>query len=344
MVTIVAIIVWRFPIWVVLPISLIFALWDGLFLSAALSKVPDGAWFTLAVAIVLSSIFILWRYGKEQQWKSENMDNIPLSQTLRLQSEASPSASMSASASGETVDLRLQPALGGAQILPVKGLGIFFDKTGSAAATPLVFLQFLRKFSAIPKVTVFFHLRPLGIPSVPADERYTIHRCYASAADNTKRPIPNCYRMIVRHGYADEVVTPDLGRLVADQIAHFLRSEHDASQGYRSRQRSDENEKGQDPDLAPEQRPGPGHITSSSFSFFSDDSTLPLAILERAYEEQIVYIVGKEQLRLKDSTRNPIRRVVLALYMWLRENTRTKVQHLNVEVDRLVEVGFIKAI
>jgi KUP system potassium uptake protein len=34
---------------------------DGLYLSSALTKVPDGAWFTLLLAILLASFFSLWR-------------------------------------------------------------------------------------------------------------------------------------------------------------------------------------------------------------------------------------------------------------------------------------------
>lgn len=38
---------------------------------------------------------------------------------------------------------------------------------------------------------VFFHLRPLETPSVPPETRYTV----------TRVAIPNCYRLVVRHGY-----------------------------------------------------------------------------------------------------------------------------------------------
>src|SRR4051794_3031521 len=81
MVAIVALIVWRLPVYIVLPVFIIFALWDGMFLSAALSKVPHGAWVTLMIAVVLTLLFVLWRFGKEQQWNAENSDNAPLTRT-----------------------------------------------------------------------------------------------------------------------------------------------------------------------------------------------------------------------------------------------------------------------
>jgi K+ transporter len=58
--------VWRLSPFIVFLPWLTIALMDGTFLSSALTKVPDGAWFTLTLAIVLGAIFMLWRFGKEQ--------------------------------------------------------------------------------------------------------------------------------------------------------------------------------------------------------------------------------------------------------------------------------------
>lgn len=50
---------------------LLFATFEGLYLSSALTKVPDGAWFTLVMAFCIAGIFSTWRYGKEAQWRVE---------------------------------------------------------------------------------------------------------------------------------------------------------------------------------------------------------------------------------------------------------------------------------
>jgi KUP system potassium uptake protein len=313
MVSVVAIVVWRLPVYVVLPVFIIFALWDGAFLSSTLTKVPNGAWLTLAIAVVLTGIFIIWRFGKEQQWKAEALDSVPLSRTIQIQ----------LAKQQDRPELKLQSILGGAQVMPLKGLGIFFDKAGNASAAPLVFLHFLRKFSAMPDVTVFFHLRPLGVPTVPADERFTVHRCYAAGVDDVKRPLPNCYRIIVRHGYMDEVVTPDLGRLVTDHIQRYLLNEEAA--------------------MNPQEKMATVEDHDSSTSESAVLVSSPMADLQQAVADQVVYIVGKEQLRMGPS-KNIFRKFFLALFMCLRENTRARVQQLHVEADRLVEIGFIKDI
>jgi KUP system potassium uptake protein len=309
MVAVVALIVWRISIFIVIPVFIVFALWDGLFLSSALAKVPDGAWFTLAIAIILCTIFVLWRFGKEEQWKSEAVDNIPLSRALLLSQDGE-----------EKHDLRLHDAFGGSQVQPLKGLGIFFDKAGKSSAAPIVFLHFLKKFSASTEVTVFFHLRPLGVPSVPPDDQFTVSRCFAMGSDDIKIPLPNCYRMIVRHGYTDEIVSPNLGLLVANQLRKYLIAEEGAN----------------NPDSITKK-------TDDRSDSGSEASRSPITDLQRAYDNQVLYIVGKEQLRLRPGT-NIFRFIFLSWYLWIRENTRSKVQRLNVETERLVEVGFIKDI
>lgn len=82
MVSIVALVVWRQRAIVVLPLFLLFATLDCLYLSSALTKIPDGAWFTLAVAVVLSAVAFVWRFGKERQWRKISPDKISLSQLV----------------------------------------------------------------------------------------------------------------------------------------------------------------------------------------------------------------------------------------------------------------------
>jgi KUP system potassium uptake protein len=290
MVTVVAIVVWRLPIYIVFPIFIVFALWDGMFLSSALSKVPHGAWVTLMIAVALTLLFLLWRFGKEQQWVAEESDNVPLSRTTVL----------------DQGQLSLHPDFGAStsNIVRISGLGIFFDKAGLSSTTPPVFLHFLQKFGAAPDVSVFFHLRALSVPTVPPNERYTITRCftYESGSTGKQQAIPNTFRLIVRHGYTDQVIAPDLGVLVLDLLREFLDKE------------------------------------SSTLG-----SEVGVDAVQHAFKSQVIYIVGKEHLRIASGT-NIFKKVVLMLFLYGREVTSNKVQHLDVQADRVVEVGFVKDI
>jgi hypothetical protein len=66
---------------------------------------------------------------------------------------------------------------------------------------------------------VFFNLRPLEIP-------IRITRCCIGGADESKRvPMKNCYRIVIRHSYNDQIVTHDLGMLLFEQLRDFVTRE-----------------------------------------------------------------------------------------------------------------------
>lgn len=187
--------------------------------------------------------------------------------------------------------------------------------------TPTVFIQFLSKFVAIPEVVVLFHLRPLHMPSCPIERRYTV----------TRTIIPNCYRLVIRHGYMDEVFTENVSRLVYEEIRKFIISDQSTPR----KSPLIINEK------SAESVPSGGSSSSTDDNTEIDPTAIRLAELQKAYDKQVLYIVGKEQMRIREATRIG-RRVLLNAFLWLRENTRSKIASLKIPTDKLVEVGFIK--
>lgn len=313
MVTLAALIVWRFNPLVVITPWLIIACLDGLFISAALLKVPDGAWFTLTLAAILAGIFILWRFGKEQQWAAEAADRFPTAQFVQI---------------GADGHLRLTQKFGGDSISPIKGFGIYFDKSGET--TPLIFSQFLTKLLAAPEVIVFFHIRPLDTPTVK-ENRYHISRL----------AIPNCYRLIVRHGYMDEVITPDLAFLIYEEVRKFIITTHGTA-----RREDDEGTASAvdgkdigDQDTPPETISE--KIEDSKAQPTDEVLAAELAKLEQAYDRQALYIMGKGQMKVKKES-SILRKGLLYTFLFLRDNTRSKIANLNVPTDQVVEVGFVK--
>ncbi|KAJ1327013.1 KUP system potassium uptake protein [Microdochium nivale] len=210
LVALVAVLVWHVPIFLVAPVFLVFAALDGAFMTAVLTKVPDGAWVSLVLAFGISSIFILWRFGKEAQWSAESLDKLTAldlfdtSTTTRDghsndHDDASITATGNNAAGASSVSAsirhrgqpghdpngpshfqhqqqqpRLAPAFGGHPVSTVPGLGIFFDKIGDPALLPVSFVHFVRKFAARPTVLVFFHMRPLPVPFVDLEERFVV--------------------------------------------------------------------------------------------------------------------------------------------------------------------------
>lgn len=335
MVTLVAIIVWRIkPYFVFLP-WLTIACLDGTYLSSSLVKVPDGAWFTLLLACLLASVFILWRFGKEQQWFAEASDRFPTTHFVRT---------------CEDGRLQLTNRFGDKILSSIEGFGIFFDKAGET--TPIVFSQFIRKLITAPEVIVFFHLRPLEVPSVAADQRYHV----------TRLAIPNCYRLVVRHGYMDEVITPDLASLIFEKVrdhivvraldregekavpaattgadvgnAESLQNISKTSSKAAIAVAEKENEESAASSSDPEPKQAATPTSASS-------TTARLTALERAYNHEVLYIIGKEQMKVTPGT-NFVRKILLHAFLFLRENTRTKIASLKVPQDKVIEVGFIK--
>lgn len=222
---------------------------------------------------------------------------------------------------------RLHPALGGAELSNIKGLGIFFDKAGEAI--PAVYAQFLQKFEARPDVLVFLQLRSLSVPIISEEDRYVV---------GAVPKVGNCYRVTARHGYNEQLVTAELGGVVYKQVRGFI-------------VRNSVRERDEDEDAAKQDaEDGQGSSSKSS----RPDPLPALTALDKAGEAQTVYIVGKEQLRLIDhrsqrglsrAALRPAalaREVALMVFLWMRENSRAKVASMRIPIEKLVEVGFVR--
>lgn len=317
MVTLVAILVWGIkPYFVFLP-WLIVASMDGAFLSSALTKVPDGAWFTIALASFLAIIFILWRFGKEQQWFAEASDRFPTTYFIKT------------SQGGR---MHLTEQFGNKPVGPIEGFGIFFDKAGET--TPIVFSQFIRKLAALPEVMVFFHLRPLDQPFVAPEDRYSVSRL----------ALPNCYRLVVRHGYMDEVITPDLSSLVFDKVRNYIveraldregekpAAVRETTLAFPPVGAQDHNDTSNASSISAARAPSPVATSTTSSR---------LEALERAFNHEVIYIIGKEQMKVSVGT-NIVRRFLINAFLFIRDSTRTKIASLNIPLDKVIEVGFVK--
>lgn len=325
MIALVALVVWRLNWILVFAVWLVFATLDGLFLTSALTKLPDGAWFTLLLAVILASTFALWRYGKEKQWQAEGRGRTRLRHVV---------------VKGSDGKLRLATDFGGGELTTIKGLGIFFDKSGDMV--PTVYEEFLRKFEAQQEVHVFLHLRALSKPHVPDEDRYTISRT----------SIPNCYRLTVRHGYNDRVISAELGDVVYHELRKAIVKMVDLptsvapSSGKASQPESIAESSAVTSSVSTSLRVTAIPETPALDEVQMNDTATDrrIAALDSAFQKQVVYIVGKEELRLLVEKNNIFKRILLGIYMWLRQNTRAKIAQMEIPVEKLVEVGFVKEI
>jgi KUP system potassium uptake protein len=120
--------------------------------------------------------------------------------------------------------------------------------------------------------------------------------------------LAGCYNVTLRHGYADNVLHPDMARDLVSQI-----------------------------ELAISRVPS------------TNSSDGELQNLRSAYSAQMVYILGKEVMKISTSRSRIslwgfIRHLLLWVFLWIRENSRAKLADLDIDADKLIEVGFVKEI
>ncbi|KAH0163405.1 putative potassium transporter, partial [Aureobasidium melanogenum] len=304
LVILVALIVWKTNPFLVFAVWLPLVTLDGLYLSSALTKVPDGAWFTLLLAILLASFFSLWRFGKEKQWATEAKNQAQLSE-LVVYSSNNLSSSTATPDTLAKKSFHLSWRHGGGELTETKGMGIFFDKAGTDIHVPQVYEHFITKFEAQMQVVVFLHLRALSEPHVHEEERYTIART----------PLPNVYRMTIRYGYMDRVVTPDLSKLVYEQVRMAIvrgtvinRPKPTVPETVIQNLPNTLREDGDmDPHVtatittfAPEVEVGVDETHTSGATALV--TSRRLRALDDAFKLQTLYLVGKQQLRVYEDT------------------------------------------
>lgn len=147
---------------------------------------------------------------------------------------------------------------------------------------------------------------------------------------------------MVRYGYNDEIITPNLASVIVAQIRRYL-LESQQSASLHSELSSDPLPTSTDENQASAEDQ---IITSSSAerNVTGEQRYLgELAKLEDAYAHKVLYIIGKEQMKLKEGT-NYAKKVLLWVFLWIRDNTRNKIANLKVPTDKVIEVGFLKEI
>ena len=301
MVAIVALTVWRMHTAIVFLVWLLFAAFDGLYLTSAATKVPNGAWFTFMLAMILTSFFAMWRYGKENQWVSEAAELNDLNSLVK---------------SVDGKHLALTERLGGGKLAEVDGFGIFFDKAGCFA--PKVYEQWLTKFKAQMDFVVLMHMRALSIPHVSDEDRFEV----------AQTSVKSVYRLIIRHGYGDHVITPDLAGLVYKTVRKAIVHGNVTT-----------------PPLDVIGMPSTSDVLEKHVESGTVDANTAYRLrrIDDAFASQSLYLVGKQKMRINPKY-NILKRMVLGLFLWIRENSRSKIEKLDVPVQNLVEIGFVREI
>ena len=156
---------WRYPLWLCLLATGFFMLIDTALFAAAMHKVLDGGWFPLILGLIVFSIMVTWRRGRELMLE-------------RLRGSAPPLV-------GFLKALFLHPPH------RVEGTAVFL--TASPDATPSALLHSLKHYRVLHQRNVFLTVEYRDVPWVQANDRV---RC---------EPIANeCWRVVAGYGFMEQ--------------------------------------------------------------------------------------------------------------------------------------------
>jgi KUP system potassium uptake protein len=160
---------WRWPLWIALPLLLIFLTIDLSFFSANAVKLLQGGWFPIMVAIVLFTLLVTWKRGRLLLMERLSPGSIPIEPFIRSVTAHPPTR--------------------------VPGTAVFL--TAAAEGVPHALLHNLNHNKVLHERIVLLTVSTIDIPHVPDEERVEVQ-----ALGN------DFYRLIVRYGFKDDPDVP----------------------------------------------------------------------------------------------------------------------------------------
>lgn len=341
----VIIFVWQRSVALATSFLLVFWLIEGVYLSSAFIKIPQGGWVSLVLSFAFLTIMFVWHYGTRKKYNFDLHNKVPLKWLLGL-----------------------GPSLG---IVRVPGIGLVYSEL--ATGIPSIFSHFVTNLPAFHSVMVFVCVKSVPVPFVSPEERFLIGRI-------CPRPY-RMYRCIVRYGYKD--IQRDDGNfedLLIQSIAEFIQmeavepqlssSENPSFDG-RMAVISTRSVQSGSTLLVSEEDFGISNSIQSSKSLTlqslrsaCDDENpqmrrrrvrfrLPenpgmdpavrheLSVLIQAKEAGVAYIMGHSYVKARRSSSFLKKLVIDIGYSFLRKNCRGPAVALNIPHISLIEVGMI---
>jgi KUP system potassium uptake protein len=170
--------IWRWPLWTAAGLTALFLVPDLAFFSAALTKVPDGGWFPLALGALVMVVMTTWGRGRELLAKALSTRNLPIETTI--------------------ADIERRG------IHRVSGTAVYL--TSEATGTPIALLHNLKLNRVVHERNVFLTVTIEEIPHVEADRRLEIQHLG-----------PGFVRVIARFGFLEDSDVPAVLELARER-------------------------------------------------------------------------------------------------------------------------------
>ncbi|XP_022774178.1 potassium transporter 4-like [Durio zibethinus] len=338
--------VWQKSVLLAAMFLLFFWFIEGVYLSAALMKVPQGGWVPVVLSFIFMMIMYIWHYGTRKKYNFDLHNKVSLKWLLAL-----------------------GPSLG---IVRVPGVGLVYSEL--ATGVPAIFSHFVTNLPAFHKVLVFVCVKSVPVPYVSPEERFLIGRI-------CPRPY-RMYRCIVRYGYKDiQRDDGDFENQLIQSIAEFIQMEagepqycSSESSSYDGRMavistRSIQSSSSlivneiEDFDANNSIQSSKSLTLQSLQSAFEDENPLirrrhvrfqlptnpgmdtfvreELMDLIQAKEAGVAYIMGHSYVKARRTSSFLKKLVIDVGYSFLRKNCRGPAVALNIPHINLIEVGMI---
>ena len=160
---------WHWPLWIAVPLLLVFLTIDLSFFSANAIKLFHGGWFPIVVAIALFTLLVTWKRGRQLLMERLSPGAIPIEPFIQSVTAHPPTR--------------------------VPGTAVFL--TAAAEGVPHALLHNLNHNKVLHDRIVLLTVSTIDIPHVPDEERIEI------------LPLgSDFYRVVVRYGFKDDPDVP----------------------------------------------------------------------------------------------------------------------------------------
>ncbi|XP_054794168.1 potassium transporter 5-like [Prosopis cineraria] len=313
LVTLIMLIIWKASLWWVVLFFLVFGCSEALYLSAQLTKFPQGGFLPLVSAIFLTMMMGTWHYVHKERY------NFELEHKISTE--------------------HLNDLISNSNINRVPGIGLLYSEL--VQGIPPIFPHFVANVPSIHSVVVFVSIKSIPISRVVLEERFL----FRQVGPREHR----MFRCVVRYGYNDRLEEPE--EFEAQLVQHleaFIREEdlmaiHEETQGGTddngevTRGKSSRSHR-----IAPEQNNGISRASSDSGRAITHeqvDVDDEIKFVEKAREKGVVYLLGEAEVVAKPNSSFINKIVVNYIYNFLRYNFRQGVKHMAVPRGRLLKVG-----
>lgn len=211
-------------------------------------------------------------------------------------------------------------------IVRVPGIALIY--TELPQGVPQIFGHLINNLPAMHSTLVLVCVKHLPVPRVPHEERILLRR--------VGPPAYNMYRCAVRYGYNDSGDN-DFETLLMSSLEEFIRAEAAGALDLQlAAGGSNENSV-----LGGSLVTGGAHSTTSEIDARAQGQ---IEHLRHARESGIVYVLGHTNLKCKETSSVLRKFVINDLYGFLRRNSRSSSDSLEVPHTNLLQVGMVRYI